>query len=58
MHGPSQSINPNAHMLLKSFDHLTAARFEKWLPAADNCFQTWRQRAMPSERSTSTRRLR
>jgi len=39
-----QSINPNTGTLLKSFEHLTEAQLEKSLAAADNCYQTWRQK--------------
>jgi succinate-semialdehyde dehydrogenase/glutarate-semialdehyde dehydrogenase len=36
-----QGINPNDGKLRKSFEHMSSARLDEVLAAAEDCFQTW-----------------
>ena len=40
-----QSINPNDGKLLKSFEHMSSARLDEVLAAAEDCFQTWKHKS-------------
>ena len=40
-----QSINPNDGKLLKSFEHMSSARIDEVLAAAEDCFQTWKHKS-------------
>ena len=42
---PYQSINPNDGKLLKSFEHLSSARLDEALAAAEACFLTWKHKS-------------
>ena len=39
-----QSINPNDGQWLKSFEHISHARLDEALAAAERCFQTWKHK--------------
>jgi hypothetical protein len=41
---PYQSINANDGKLLKSFEHISSARLDEVLAAAEDCFQTWKHK--------------
>ena len=43
-----QSVNPATGKLLKKFEELTDKQLETKLATAATCFETWRQRLMPS----------
>lgn len=40
-----QSINPNDGKLLKSFEHMSSARLDEALAAAEHCFKTWKHKS-------------
>jgi succinate-semialdehyde dehydrogenase/glutarate-semialdehyde dehydrogenase len=40
-----QSIDPSTGKLLKSFEHLSSARLDEVLAAAEDCFKTWKHKS-------------
>ena len=40
-----QSIDPNTGKLLKSFEHMSSARLDEVLAAAEDCFKTWKHKS-------------
>jgi succinate-semialdehyde dehydrogenase / glutarate-semialdehyde dehydrogenase len=42
---PYQSINPNDGKLLKSFEHMSSARLDEALAAAELGFQAWKRKS-------------
>ena len=52
---PYQSTNPNNGKLLKSFEHMSSARLDEVLAAAEDCFKTWKNKSY-AERAAVLRR--
>ena len=40
-----QSIDPSTGKLLKSFEHMSSARLDEVLAAAEDCFKTWKHKS-------------
>lgn len=40
-----ESINPSTGKLLKSFEHMSSARLDEVLAAAEDCFKTWKHKS-------------